>query len=445
MLSAEENCADLVDPPTEIEKNHAITGNMGHVMAVMGAAKRFKTLLHNKRGRFMDGLSIFGQNSKLVAPPQPIEGTRSRSEEGDERKPMDQILATEGVHRPIEVDDGPEKLPRDFDKMAVQQDDEPLVDRVESERAPGETKGRYNQRMETLRHHPSISQNPEEHRQGLQKRSNTFPLEEHPKGHAHDPLEDRFFLNIGSNINQPQEHDDSDYLVVSESPSAVELNIYEKAYQEEMERIMSRRGRQPSMYMTRRVEHRDDIRALSSIKDAGKYAAKKAQATFDDLYAKGYTAGAAYGEAGRSAARAAAGRMHNRYWPDEPPTSPEGVDSVRDFATKAASAGYKNASETLGGLYNTYSKPGTKRQGLANLVASAQSKARSDAQAQAQAQAEPEIVSSPTEITPSTFPPTTSSESTEPAQAASSTLPKATESKARIPDVLPLGKGKGLL
>lgn len=413
-------------------------------MAVMGAAKRFKTLLHNKRGRFMEGLGIFGSNSKLVAPPQTMDDTRSRSEDADERRPMDQLLATEGVHRPIEVEDGPEKLPRDFDKMAVQQKDEPLLERVQTDRAPGESQGRYNQRMETLRHHPSISQSPDDPHGAFPKRSNTFPLEEHPKGHAHDPLEDRFFLNIGSNVSEPQEHDDSDYLVVSESPSAVEMNIYEKAYQEEMERIMARRGRQPSMYMTRRVEHRDDIRAMASIKDAGKYAAKKAQATFDDLYARGYTAGAAYGEAGRSAARAAAGRMHDRYWPDEPPSKPEGVDSVRDFASKAASAGYKNASETLGGLYNTYSKSGTKRQGLANLVASAQARARGDAQASGDA--EPEIVSSPSEISPpGAFPTPAAPEKTESTQPASNaqTSTATNETKSTIPL---LGKSKtGLL
>ena len=35
LLSEEENCADLVEPPTEEEKAHAITGNMGGLMTVV--------------------------------------------------------------------------------------------------------------------------------------------------------------------------------------------------------------------------------------------------------------------------------------------------------------------------------------------------------------------------------------------------------------------------
>lgn len=35
LLSKEENISVLVDPPTEEELNAAITGNMGHLMAVV--------------------------------------------------------------------------------------------------------------------------------------------------------------------------------------------------------------------------------------------------------------------------------------------------------------------------------------------------------------------------------------------------------------------------
>ena len=38
LLSEEENCADLVEPPTEEEKAHAITGNMGGLMTVVSGS-----------------------------------------------------------------------------------------------------------------------------------------------------------------------------------------------------------------------------------------------------------------------------------------------------------------------------------------------------------------------------------------------------------------------
>ena len=82
--------------------------------------------------------------------------------------------------------------------------------------------------------------------------------------------------------------------------------------------------------MTRRVEHRDDIRSLDSIKDAGKFAYRTAAATFDDLYTRGYAAS----EAGRAAARAAADRMYGKYWPTDPASS-EGMEGWKVFPVES--------------------------------------------------------------------------------------------------------------
>ena len=35
LLSAEENTADLIEPPTEVEMNNAITGNLGNLLVVV--------------------------------------------------------------------------------------------------------------------------------------------------------------------------------------------------------------------------------------------------------------------------------------------------------------------------------------------------------------------------------------------------------------------------
>ncbi|KFX87098.1 hypothetical protein V490_08530, partial [Pseudogymnoascus sp. VKM F-3557] len=46
LLSKEENISDLLEPPTEIQKNHAITNNIGGLLAVMKAVNKFKSLLY---------------------------------------------------------------------------------------------------------------------------------------------------------------------------------------------------------------------------------------------------------------------------------------------------------------------------------------------------------------------------------------------------------------
>lgn len=369
--------------------DHAITGNMAHLLAVMSAVRRFKDLLHGKRGRPTDG--IFGKDSKLVQPPQQM-SPQSRSQETDSRRPMDKVLVTADVHRDIDVNDDMEKLPRDFNKVAVQHDqsEDPATAVPGAERHPGETNARFKQRMEAMRHHPSFSQDPEEHRRSFgSKRAQTFPLMEPGKGHAHDPLEDRFFLNIGHDPDVS--HDDPDYQIVSESPPAVETDIYEQAYKDEMEKIISKRGRQPSAYLTRRVEHREDIRTLSTIKDAGKIVAKHAAATFDDVLSQGYTAGASVREAGRNAARAAAGFAPSQALGRDS----SGADSWSELVKSAASNGLetskttaKDATGTVNDLYKTYSKSNSAKEGLSNIVAQAQAKARGED--------DPEIVSSPT-------------------------------------------------
>lgn len=98
-------------------------------------------------------------------------------------------------------------------------------------------------------------------------------ITEGTRGHARNPLEEeQAYLFIGPSrftgnfddeetMNQdggPDFTDDTDTIVVSESPGAIDIDIYERAYQEEIERIKNRsREREapaPTIYLTRRVE-----------------------------------------------------------------------------------------------------------------------------------------------------------------------------------------------
>lgn len=47
LLSEEENCADIIEPPTQTEMNHAITGNMGNLMIVVRFDESKKTRNHS--------------------------------------------------------------------------------------------------------------------------------------------------------------------------------------------------------------------------------------------------------------------------------------------------------------------------------------------------------------------------------------------------------------
>ncbi|KAI7259215.1 Pkinase-domain-containing protein [Hortaea werneckii] len=340
LLSAEENCADIIAPPTQSEIDHAVTGNMGHLMVVMKAVKKFKKLLLRRRQGFTD--SLFGNDSnRLVAPPQSIrrnekddnerheghgndtdddersqleggvatieggdggqraarenreeadgrlqaggqgrDSRQARSADNHDRKPMDRILVTAGVHRPIDIDDDFHKLPLEMDRMSVRHPAEVNIG-VRAMRLPGETDGRFKQRMETNAHRApswlnpgayySTHNSPSSSVLNTQDKPQSFPFpSDHAKGHAHDPLEDTLFLSIGSSSAEPLETPDQQqdplFPIVSESPPAVDINIYEQAYQDEMKRILERRGRRDqSIYLTRRVEHREDLKSHENI------------------------------------------------------------------------------------------------------------------------------------------------------------------------------------
>ena len=287
--------------------DNAITGNMAHLLAVMKAVKRFKKIGSNKRGELMGGL--FGRDSRLVAPPHSMR-QQTRSQDTFDRRPMNKVLVTEGVHQDIEVDDNLHPVPAEMEQLKLYQSPEIQEDN-EFGKPFGESAAHYKQRLETEKHKPDSSAVPPEHRK-TEQRSRTFPFDGYAKGHAHDPLEDTTFLKIGHDPSTARTDEDVDAPIVSESPSAVDLNIYEQAYQEEMQRILDRRGREPSIYMTRRVEHRDDIRGLSAIKDAGKYAARSAAAKWGDLSSRAYGARGS-GAYPRPSARAAYGKFTDRW------------------------------------------------------------------------------------------------------------------------------------
>ncbi|KAF2720523.1 kinase-like protein [Polychaeton citri CBS 116435] len=250
LLSTEENCAEILDPPTEVEMAHAITGSIAHLMIVMKAVKRFKKLISTGRESFTDGILSLGRRSQ---PPQNINYSEERRPRSTTpsvlHSPFQETkLAAGGVHRDIDVGDQLQKLPVDVHQLRVDS-------ALEQDPAVNTSK------PEQTRTYSSVQQN-----------RRNFKVDERAKGHAHDPLSDTLYLKIGSGSDMPE----SDLVggdidpVVSESPDAVDNNIYEEAYQEEMNRILQSRGKGASIHLTRRVEHVDDIRTHPNIVNASR-------------------------------------------------------------------------------------------------------------------------------------------------------------------------------
>jgi [calcium/calmodulin-dependent protein kinase] kinase len=258
LLPRDENISALIEPPTEEELNNAITGNMGSLLVVvsieiiiqkatinttlqMKAVKKFKKLLVKKRPELMEG--IFGRASRFVQPPLSMSKLgpgRSHSNDIDDRKPVEAALASEGVHRKIPITDDLERLPEQMD-MA-----EPSRPTRWAEKLGLKT-------PKTLE--KPATPTPE-------------PRQETGKGQAHNPLEDTLILGIGAGGDEDSPLEPGEFSQVSESPGAVDINVYEKAYQEEIDRLTREKGdRKPTLYLTRRVENNKEIRSNEHITD----------------------------------------------------------------------------------------------------------------------------------------------------------------------------------
>ncbi|KAF2170992.1 hypothetical protein M409DRAFT_18964 [Zasmidium cellare ATCC 36951] len=251
LLSTEENCTDLIEPPTEAEMDQAITGNMANLMVVVKAAKRFKRLL--KRAQFMDG--FFGRESRMVAPPHSVHG-HSRSADTQQRRPLHEAVANQadGIDREVDED----ILQADLVKSDTQTPAS-LDSTGGAEVHHDESEAHQVQRRETEGHQSTLSDSDDPEPDVLPQRARTFPVDEKAKGHAHDPLEDRLFLRIGPGADIAESGDPMEEPIISESPGGVDDDIYEQAYQEEIKRILAEReGAQ--LVLTRRVEHIERLR-----------------------------------------------------------------------------------------------------------------------------------------------------------------------------------------
>lgn len=210
----------------------------------MKAVSKFKGLIARKRPQYMDG--DFG-GQMLSEPPEEMDSYlyRAHSDTLPNRKPVEGHLVFEGITRDLQINDN---LGVVHESIAR---DDPTITPNSKALPPGSK----------LPAAPLSTRNSNE---GVES-----PKLETGKGQAHDPLEDTLFLNIGARHDTPEVLPGS-APIVSESPGAVDINVYEKAYEEEIQKILQAKktnNHRPTLFLTKRVEQVAHLRDHKDITD----------------------------------------------------------------------------------------------------------------------------------------------------------------------------------
>lgn len=118
----------------------------------------------------------------------------------------------------------------------------------------------------------------------------------HERGHAHDPTDvEPLFLGIGAgghddfghghpghaHVNEPARDE-----VVSDSPTAVDFDVYDRAFEAEVDRIRrsgSRRKRTGTMYLTRHVGEKEAYRRDENMVEGGTHGEHASAGNLNEL------------------------------------------------------------------------------------------------------------------------------------------------------------------
>ena len=204
----------------------------------------------------------------------------SKSQDTHDRHPAETPLTTEGLRREI-------RIPEDKARKALNHAND--TTHSKSSVRPGATWNRPLARGPTTSNPSALTSTSSSEGRIVHESMSSRPSVPQPiaipgagptsapttplgKGHAHNPLEDTLFLNIGTGEDCVSESEQA--CIVSESPSNVDMNVYETAYEEEVQRIIAQRkdqfaNRRPTLYLTRRVENVKSIRDSDCVFDEG--------------------------------------------------------------------------------------------------------------------------------------------------------------------------------
>ena len=218
----------------------------------MKAVKRFKNSIQHSRPPGMD--SLLGKGTRMVqpplsfsTPPKPPLDHKSRSEDAANRRPVEQALTVEGVHRDIDLGSFEEDSEQQGTGVAQQSE------RQHESISGHQPHGHVSAAGDSARR--DLHANPEEHK-AHQAATAPITIDHEGKGQARDPLSEHLYLGLGAGGSSRSPSPPT----VSESPPAAESNIYETAYDQEIQRLKSLPGRSTTLFLTRRVSHKEEYR-----------------------------------------------------------------------------------------------------------------------------------------------------------------------------------------
>ncbi|KAI6082891.1 Pkinase-domain-containing protein [Hypoxylon rubiginosum] len=246
LLSEEENCSDVVEPPNALEVNHAFTRKMDHLIYIMRAINRFKGLISKSRVATPEAttprITSFAPElaEKEVIPEDPAASTA----------PIADSQATT-VH-----------LPTTTRHMSIAEEAAELVKK----------------RREYL---------------AAQQHASTHPGPSSPRGQAHDPTDrSPLFLGIGTGGRDDFASSELPADIVSDSPTGIEFDVYDRAFETEIKRIRSdkKKGGRAKTYLTRFVGEQEMDKYAGDdnmVVEAGRSLASSAKAQGSEAIGRG--------------------------------------------------------------------------------------------------------------------------------------------------------------
>ncbi|KAI0417732.1 kinase-like domain-containing protein [Xylaria grammica] len=215
IMLTEENCSDVVETPNELEVNHAFTRKMDHLICVLKAIQRFKGLISQSR----------------AATPQIPHAAK--------------YIKT-GLQRPYPSSKQTPETAEPIRQKSVAEEAAELIEQRNAylqSALPSKTTG--------------LEQRAREDSQTL------------------DPVEkNNLFLGIGTGGDHELSTSEDATDVVSESPTGIDFDVYDRAFETEIKRIRSDRKRNRSWtYMTKLLGEKERVKYAGDdcmILEAGK-------------------------------------------------------------------------------------------------------------------------------------------------------------------------------
>lgn len=242
LLSAEENCAHQIEPVNDLDIERAFTRKMDNLFSVIKAIHKFKSLLPSK-----------------------LSATSTPTSEAD-MPPLDEAGAKEAKNAEKAKEDskGDQK-----DGEATKKDDD--FD-------PAEEKARAVE-IEALL-------------EARRKRTLHKDDEDPGKGQATEVGESEpMVLGLGTGVHDKDARDENKPDIVADSPTAVDFNIYDRAYEEAInKRLEENPAERPVMYLTKYVKETDYFHKFLNIVEGAKFSSdsivEQMRDTSEQLYSR---------------------------------------------------------------------------------------------------------------------------------------------------------------